>query len=252
MSIKVASKRWSGTGNLKSFFRTGTQGADILPLTMITTNLIDYWVPLAANVTKDGNNRVSNFVGLNGNSFAQSNGSYQPLWGSSGKNGHPYIYEDACGAGRYLLCNSITQAKPFTAYLLLCQKVYTGGQTPIVQFGVNCRCQQNGASPAITLTDVTTAEASNTGLTLNSFKVATLMANTSSPNESIQVGTNTPQTNNGSNLSGVDTTSHKIYCGGWSLDDCELYAYALYSGIHSASDVATMLNFFKSNFGTDD
>lgn len=211
-----------------------------------TANLIDYWEPAVENVTVDGSNRISLLEGTT-HDFAQATGENQPLWYASGANGFPYIVND--NSGRFLRCTSITQEIPYTGFLVIRQNVYAGGTAPIVQLGANASINQNGTSPAITFTDSATAEASTARHWLNRLRVVVFKALSTNPNEFIQTSLEQPGTNNGTSLSGINTSNHDIRC--CYNSQVELYAYRLYSGAMSAADIITNVNYLINRFGAE-
>jgi len=121
-------------------------------------------------VTKDGSDFVSVLKDLSGanHPLNQAVGTNQPLWQSDG------ILFD--GVDNYMRTGAFAYNQPNFIYAVMKHVTFTGGDEFYDGITGRMFCQQNGVSPTIVIYS-TIAACTNTGMTLNVFKIMRFVHN---------------------------------------------------------------------------
>lgn len=245
-SIRLASQRWAGTGQLKTYYRTGTLGAGISGIPIVS-NLKGWWTASASQVTKDINDYVSSVADMSGVgvSLVEATGIYQPKWVDSYLNGRPALRFGTGGAQpSRLTATGFSLASPYTVYLVMRHTWVSGWQ--ILNLSASAIFYNNAAygTPEVNFTDSATAEARNTDLATNTWAVVTLKCyGATNPGSSIQINSLTPTTASRANSGDIGA----FVIGGYpNIKLMDFTDLAIYAGIHDSTQTAAMQTYFKS------
>ena len=230
-------------GRLTNHYRTGPAGLNRKTTNLDTADLVLWLDADDSNVTKDGDNKVSQWSDKSGLGHHFTQASPQAVWNESGQNGLPSITMNS----NAVLTSTWSQALPNTIYFVM-KNTWVSGKIIMYLDGVsgNAKFWMNSAysSPEIQYSDSATAEARNVNLQNGSCEIVVL--DTASSSAKIQVSKSTQTTATPSSMAGINNP----YFGAISSlgSNAEFSEVLIYSVTHNTTQRNAVMEYLKNKY----